>query len=115
MIQYMLSEDKLDSLEGGAEALDLTFFGAFFAVALTLTGIGIPLYVANQRGYVFLACIALTPLSFGLSIYFFIKGWGKRRDVRKKIAKIKAESKTVLEIVATPTQQSKVTAIDPIP
>lgn len=104
MIQYMLTEDKLDSLEGGAEALEFTFFGAFFAVALTLVSLAIPLYVSNQLGRVFFACVILAPMFLFVSVYFCVKGLGIRRGVKKKIKKIKDESKTVLEMVAKPSE-----------
>jgi hypothetical protein len=104
MIQYMLTEDKLDSLEGGAEALEFTFFGAFLAAPLTLVSLGVPLCFSNQQGRVFFACVILSPVFLLASVYFSVKGLAIRRGVKKKIKQIKDESKTVLEMVAKPPE-----------
>ena len=104
MIQYMISEDRLDTFEGGAESLDFTFFGAFFAAALTLGGLAVAMYVSNQIGRIFEVCVALTPITLVVSVYFFVNGLRIRRRLKNAISRIKTESKTVLEMVAKPIE-----------
>jgi heme/copper-type cytochrome/quinol oxidase subunit 4 len=100
MIWYMLNDDGLDVLKGGAESLDFTFFGAFLAVALTLVGLAVPLYVSNQTGKIFVVCVALAPVCALISLSYFLRGNKIRKEAKTKIEKIKTESKTVLEMIA---------------
>lgn len=100
MIWYMISDDKLDSLEGGAEALELTFFGAALAFLLTVVGIAVPLYLTGMLGRIFWTCMAMIPFFLGSSLYLGLKGLRIRRQAKSKIKQIRDNSKTVIEMVA---------------
>jgi hypothetical protein len=100
MTMYLLTNDRLESLKGGGESLDFTFFGAFLAIFLTLVGIAIPLYVTNATGRVFFACCILAPVFLLGSLYFGIRGFKIRTDFKNKIDDLKRNSKTVVEVVS---------------
>lgn len=97
VVWYMLTSDQMDKLKGGAESLDFTYFGIFFAAGLTLIGLAIPMYVAGQTGRIFVVAVTLAVPLLILSARFFSKARKTRREVQDQVEKIQSESKTVLE------------------
>lgn len=98
MDYFLLTEDRLESLQGGAESLDLTFAGLAFGAFLTAIGIAIPMYVSGARGNIFLILCVLSPILLAASVYLGLKGWGIRNRFQTRLENLRKESKTVVTL-----------------
>lgn len=96
MDYFLLTEDRLETLEGGAESLELTFAGLTFGCFLTALGVAVPMYASNQTGNIFVILCGLSPLLLIVAVYLGFKGWVIRNRFKTKLNKLRKDSKAVV-------------------
>jgi len=85
---FQVSEDALDRLQAGSASLNWLFFGICFGALASFSSVLLSTPIQNAK--TFATFVALTVLFLLGSAVFGVNGWRDYRDIRVRVAEIKA-------------------------